>query len=86
MKDTDLKSKKWSNQLQNFLVINLFILVFGAILFILSILAAFQGYALPLGFFKRLWYPIFIPSLSLFFTAVLTQTLWDWFQRKTANE
>ena len=65
--------EKWKKYLDNFLVANLFLIIVGAFLFISSILANLKGWQDPYQFFQALWYPLFIPALSLFFTAILIE-------------
>jgi len=57
--------------LDKFLVFNLFLIICGFIFFLFSFIASFKGYLLPYKVFQSLWFPLFIPALSTFFTAVL---------------
>ena len=61
--------------LDNILIYNLYILVIGAILLILSYILSVNGNSYLYSLFQKLWYPIFIPSLSLFFTAILIESI-----------
>lgn len=60
--------KKWWDK---FLVLNLFVLIAGALFFLICIAANLGGIGAPYKIFQSLWYPLFIPSISLFFSAVL---------------
>ncbi len=62
---------KWKTFLDNILIYNLYILIIGAIFLLISFLLSMNGVTSLYTLFRKLWYPIFIPSLSLFFTAIL---------------
>ena len=58
-----------------FLVANFFIVLLGAGLFIIGIISTAIGINTPYMIFQKLWFPLFIPSISLFFTVVLIEAL-----------
>ena len=76
---------EWKKLVDRFLVFNLFIVIFGSLLFIVSIFAKSNGFDLLYKIFERLWFPLFIPAFSLFFTAVLAQASWNWVRSKTED-
>jgi len=61
--------------LDSILIYNLYILIIGAILLFVSFLVGINGNSTLYELFQKLWYPIFIPSLSLFFTAILLESV-----------
>ncbi len=65
------KTSKWKIILDNVLIVNLFIIIGGSILLLAGFLFSLNGYDLIYNLFQKLWFPLFIPSLSIFFTAVL---------------
>tara|TARA_Y100001968_G_scaffold317890_1_gene347443 strand:- start:364 stop:615 length:252 start_codon:yes stop_codon:yes gene_type:complete len=69
------KESKSKFIIDNILIYNLYILIFGAIFLAISFILSMNGYSNLYVLFQRLWYPIFIPSLSLFFTAILIETI-----------
>ncbi len=69
---TETKLKK---TLDIILIYNLYIIIFGAIFFLISILSSINGSTKLYNLFQILWFPIFIPSLSLFFTAILIEAI-----------
>ncbi len=73
MKET--KEVKWTNFLDNILIYNLYILIIGSIFLGLSFILSVNGNSQLFNLFQKLWYPLFIPSLSLFFTAILVEAL-----------
>ena len=70
-----IKESKAKVFLDNFLIYNLYILIIGAIFLFISFLLSMNGNDQLYIFFQKLWYPLFIPSLSLFFTAILIEAL-----------
>ena len=69
------KEYKWKIILDNFLIFNLYILILGAIVLLISFLLSLNGNPILFNLFQKLWYPLFIPSLSLFFTAILIEAI-----------
>ena len=65
--------KSWKERLDNFLVVNLFVVIAGAFFFVISFIAKANGSEYPFLIFQKLWFPLFIPAFSLFFTAVLIE-------------
>ena len=61
--------------LDNVLIYNLYILIIGAIFLIISFIISLKGNSNLYQLFQKLWYPVFIPSLSLFFTAILIEVV-----------
>ena len=66
---------KWKNALDNILIYNLYILIIGSIFLAVSFLLSVNGNSYFFNLFQKLWYPVFIPSLSLFFTAILIEAI-----------
>tara|TARA_B100001250_G_scaffold382564_1_gene375815 strand:+ start:412 stop:663 length:252 start_codon:yes stop_codon:yes gene_type:complete len=67
------KESKWKVVLDNILIYNLYLLIIGAIFLSTGFILSINGNANISTLFQRLWYPIFIPSFSLFFTAILIE-------------
>ena len=73
-----MKEKKESRLkliLDNILIYNLYILIIGAIFLAASFILSMNGFPNLYVLFQKLWYPIFIPALSLFFTAILIEAI-----------
>ena len=71
----ELKESKFKRVLDNILIYNLFILIIGSILLAISFLLSVRGNSALFNLFQKLWFPVFIPSLSLFFTAILIEAV-----------
>mgnify|MGYP001240815124 CR=1 FL=1 len=73
-----MKKTKESNSkvfLDNLLIYNLYIIIIGSIFLFISFLLSINGNDKLYILFQKLWYPLFIPSLSLFFTAILIDAI-----------
>ena len=66
---------KWKKALDNILIYNLYILIIGSLLLTISFILSVNGNSNLYNLFHKLWYPVFIPSLSLFFTAILVEAV-----------
>jgi len=66
---------KWKKAIDNILIYNLYILIIGSILLGISFTFSVYGNSYLYNLFQKLWYPVFIPSLSLFFTAILIEAV-----------
>ena len=64
---------RWKKALDNILIYNLYILIIGSIFLGISFTLSVNGNSYLYNLFQKLWYPLFIPSLSLFFTAILIE-------------
>ena len=71
------KENKFKKVFDNVLIYNLYILIVGAILLAISFILSINGNPKLYELFQILWYPIFIPSLSLFFTAILIEAIFN---------
>ena len=65
----------WKKWIDNILIFNLFIIIIGALILLVSIFLSANGNRGLYDLFQRLWFPLFIPALSLFFTAILTEAV-----------
>ncbi len=68
---------KWKKALDNILIYNLYILITGSIFLGISFSLSVNGNSNLYNLFQKLWYPLYIPSLSLFFTAILIEAIFS---------
>ena len=66
---------KWKKALDNILIYNLYILIIGSLYLAFSFVLSANGNSYFYNVFQKLWYPVFIPSLSIFFTAILIEAV-----------
>ena len=69
------KETKLKKALDNILIYNLYILILGSLSLAFSFVLSVNGNSYFYNLFQKLWYPLFIPSLSLFFTAILVEAV-----------
>ena len=69
------KEEKWKIVLDNILIYNLYILIIGSLYLGFCFVLSVNGNSHFYNLFQKLWYPVFIPSLSLFFTAILVEAV-----------
>ena len=69
--------KNWKKALDNILIYNLYILIIGSIFLAISFTLSVNGNSDLYNLFHKLWYPLFIPSLSLFFTAIFIEATYN---------
>ncbi len=68
---------KWKDSLDNILIYNLYILIIGSFFLGIGFILSVNGNPTLYNYFQKLWYPLFIPSLSLFFTAILLEFIFN---------
>ena len=69
--------RNWKKALDNILIYNLYILIIGSIFLAISFTLSVNGNSNLYNLFQKLWYPLFIPSLSLFFTAIFIEATFN---------
>ena len=69
--------RNWKEVLDNILIYNLYILIIGSIFLGISFTLSVKGNSYLYNLFQKLWYPLFIPSLSLFFTAIFIEATFN---------
>ena len=72
---TTHKENKWKKNIDNLLIINIYLLIAGAVLFLSAVVLSINGNSNLYNLFQKLWFPLFIPALSLFFTAVFINAI-----------
>ena len=69
--------RNWKKALDTILIYNLYILIIGSIFLAISFTLSVNGNSDLYNLFHKLWYPLFIPSLSLFFTAIFIEATFN---------
>ncbi len=70
-----VNESKWKKTIDNILIYNLYILIVGSLFLAISFILSVNGKSYFYNIFQKIWYPVFIPSLSLFFTAILVEAV-----------
>ena len=66
------------NIIDRILVIDFFLVLFGAIYFLLSVICYFFGVNIFLNIFQLLWLGFFTPTISILILASIINAIWDW--------
>ncbi|MCT0199963.1 hypothetical protein KQ313_09760 [Synechococcus sp. CS-1325] len=74
-----LRLKGW---LDNLLVLNVFVVISGALWFALAIGLHSQKVEAPLVLFQRLWTPLFTPAIGVLMAASVLSGVLGWWQRR----
>ncbi len=76
----------WKRWLDRLLVLDVFLVLGGAVWFGLAVIANGQGLSVPMQLFQRLWDPLFTPAIGLLMGAALINGIWSWWQRRMQLE
>jgi hypothetical protein len=69
--------------LDRLLVADVFLVIAGAIWFVLAVACQSRGLQKPLALFQLLWEPLFTPAIGLLMASALISGLLGWWQRRT---
>ncbi len=64
------------------LVANVFLVIAGAVWFVVAVICHSRQVEAPLELFQRLWEPLFTPAIGLLMAAALISGLLGWWQRQ----
>ena len=67
--------------LDNFLLCNLFIVIFSALFFIFSLIMEINGKSFFLNFFRRIWEPLILPAITILITSTLLIAFISWLKK-----
>ena len=70
----------------NFLLINLFTVIFFAIFFIFSIIMQFNGVFIFINFIQKVWNPIIVPLITILIIGALLNGINSWWRRKLLSQ
>ena len=72
--------------IDNFLLINLFIVIFFSIFFIFSVIMKINGVFIYLNFFQNIWNPLILPLITILFVSSLLNGINSWLRRKWRSQ
>ena len=73
---------KFKEVIDNFLLINLFIVVFFALFFIFAVIMNFNGVFIFLQFFQKVWNPLIVPLITILIISSIGNGINSWLRRK----
>lgn len=68
--------------LDNFLLCNLFVVIFSSLFFIFSLIMEINGKSTFLDFFRKIWEPFILPAISILISSSLLLAIISWLKRK----
>ena len=72
--------------LDNFLLFNLFIVIFSSLFFIFSLIMEINGKSIFLDFFRRIWEPFILPAITILISSTLLIAIISWLKTKLLLE
>ncbi len=72
--------------LDNFLLCNLFIVIFSALFFIFSLIMDINGKSMFLHFFRRIWEPFILPAITILIFSTLLVAFISWLKKTVRPE
>ncbi|MDC3040870.1 hypothetical protein OA105_00575 [Prochlorococcus sp. AH-736-B08] len=72
--------------IDNFLLINLFTVIFFAIFFIFAIIMRLNGIFVFIDFIQRVWNPLIVPLITILIIGALVNGITSWWRRKLLSQ
>ena len=72
--------------IDNFLLINLFIVIFFAIFFIFAIIMQLNGIFIFINFIQIVWNPLVVPLITILIIGALVNGINSWWRRKLLSQ
>ena len=79
---TNSLPQRLRDALDRLLVVDVFLVLAGAVWFALAVALHSQGVEAPLELFQRLWEPLFTPAIGLLMAAAVLSGVLGWWQRR----
>jgi len=77
---------KLKDIIDNFLLINLFIVIILAVFFIFAVIMQMNGVFFFLTFFQDLWNPLVVPLITILIVSSLLNGINSWWRRKLLSQ
>lgn len=85
MNDNFLKFD-FKKYLDYFLLCNLFFVIFSSLFFIFSLIMEINGKSIFLDFFRRIWEPFILPTITILISSTLLIAIISWLKKKLLLE
>ncbi len=72
---------KFKELLDIFLLINLFLVIFSSLFFIFALILQINGNPIFLEFFRRIWEPFILPSITILILSSIIIAIISWLRR-----
>ena len=77
---------KLKQMIDNFLLINLFTVIFFAIYFIFAIIMQLNGIFIFINFIQIVWNPLIVPLITILIIGALVNGINSWWTRKLLSQ
>ena len=77
---------KLKQMIDNFLLINLFTVIFFAIFFIFAIIMQLNGIFIFINFIQIVWNPLIVPLITILIIGALVNGINSWWTRKLLSQ
>ena len=77
---------KFKEVIDNFLLVNLFMVIFFAVFFIFAVIMKFNGVLIFLEFIQKVWNPIIIPLITILIISSLSNGINSWLRHKWLSQ
>ena len=77
-----LSKIKFKELIDNFLLVNLVLVIFSAIFFIFSIVMQIRGNFIFINLLKQYWNPIIVPLITVLIVGALANGIISWLNQK----
>ncbi len=74
--------KRYREIIDNFLMINLFVVIFFAMFFIFAVIMQENGVFIFLHLFQKFWNPLIVPLITILIVSSLVNGINSWWRRK----
>ena len=72
--------------IDNFLLVNLFTVIFFALFFIFAILMQLNGIFIFINFIQKVWNPLVVPLITILIIGSLVSAINSWWRRKLLSQ
>ena len=69
-----------------FLLCNLFFVIFSSLFFIFSLIMEINGKSIFLDFFRRIWEPFILPTITILISSSILIAIISWLKKKLPLE
>ena len=73
--------ERFKEIIDNFLLINLFVVILFAIFFVFSVIMQINGIYIFLNFFQNIWNPLIVPLITILIVSTLLNAINSWWRR-----
>ena len=72
--------------IDNFLLVNLFTVIFFALFFIFAIIMQLNGIFFFINFIQKVWNPLIVPLITILIIGALVNGINSWWRRKLLSQ